>query len=117
MRFDRVSYDLNLAEDERCFYHHALQNTHRPMCLGVSDRAVFIARERFLRIEAYTMERIALADVKEVILSRERGAWVWLKWALVLAFGITSMIVMQIGLSLAPDVEPTIVGIGGPIAF
>src|SRR5262245_35205621 len=117
MRFDTVSYDLNLAEDERCFYHWALERTSRPMCFGVSDRALFIARERFLKVEAYTMQRIPLTDVKEVILSRERGTWVWLKWAIVLAFGIVSMIVMQIGLTLAPDVKPSVFGVAGPIAF
>jgi hypothetical protein len=63
------------------------------------------------------MERIPISDVKEVILSRERGTWVWLKWALVLAFGIVSMIAVQIGLRLAPDVKPTVIGIAGPIAF
>jgi hypothetical protein len=117
MRFDIVSYDLNLAEDERCFYHHALQHTSRPMCFGVSDRALFIARERFLKVEAYEMQRIPFSDVKEVVLSRERGTWVWLKWAIVLAFGIASMIIMQIGLVLAPNVKPGLFGVAGPIAF
>lgn len=117
MRFDTVSYNLNLAEDETCFYHAALQKTSRPMCLGVSDRAVFISRERFLKFQAYTMERIPLADVKEVILGRERGTWAWLKWAIVLCFGVLSMATMGIGLWLAPDLKPNLIGVGGPIAF
>jgi len=116
MRFDRVSYDLDLADDERCFYHCALQNTSRPMCFGVSDKALFIARERFLKLKAYTMERLPLEDVKEVILSRERGTWVWLKWALLFAFGIGSMIVIAIGLMASPTVNPGI-GAVGPVFF
>ena len=117
MRFDTPSYDLNLAEDERCFYHYALQHTSRPMCLGVSDRALFIARERFLKLKSHTMQRLPFTEVKEVVLSRERGTWVWFKWAIVLAFGVVSMAVMALGLTLAPDVKPGIVGIGGPVAF
>ena len=86
------------------------------MCFGVSDRALFIARERFLKLQAYTMERIPLSDVKEVVLSRQRGPWTWIKWAIVLAFGITSMFAMWIGLTLAPDVKPGLFGMA-PVAF
>jgi hypothetical protein len=117
MRFDRVSYDLDLAEDERCFYHHALMDTHRPMCLGVSDRAVFIARERFLKLQAYTMHRIPLEDVEQVILSRERGPRVWIKWAFVLAFGVVSAIVAGMGHWYAPDVKLRVFEVAGPLAF
>ena len=69
MRFDRISYDLDLAEDERCFYHRALKDTHKPMCLGVTDRAVFIARERFLKLQAYTMHRIPLETTNYEVFS------------------------------------------------
>jgi hypothetical protein len=117
MRFDKISYNLDLEENERCFYHHALSNAQRPMCFGVTDKAVFIARERFLRLEAYSMHRIPLADVKEVVLSRERGPRVWLKASIVLAFGIASMIVMAIGLWLSPNVKPGLFGTAGPVAF
>lgn len=117
MRFDKLSFELDLKEDERCFYHRALAVSHRPMCLGVTDKALFIAREKFLKIKAYGMQRIPLEDVKDVILSRERGPKVWLKWSVVLAFGIGSMITMAIGLWLSPNVKPGIMGTAGPLAF
>ena len=79
--------------------------------------AVFIARERFLKLQAYTMHRIPIEDVEQVILSRERGPWVWIKWAIVLAFGVASAVVMAIGLWNAPDVKPSVFGVAGPIAF
>jgi hypothetical protein len=83
----------------------------------VTDRALFIAREKFLKVEAYGMLRIPLEDVKEVILSRERGPRVWLKWSLVFAFGVASMIVMAIGLWRTPSFQPSLFGTAGPIAF
>jgi hypothetical protein len=117
MRFDKVSYDLGLSAGERCFYHHALQNTSRPMCFGVSDRALFMTRELFLKMEAYRMERIPFDEVKEVVLSRERGPWTWIKWTIVLAFGLVSSVALAIGLTLTPDYKPGVIGTGGPIAF
>jgi hypothetical protein len=117
MRFDTVSYDLDLAEDERCFYHYALAKSHRPMCLGVSDRALFVARERFLKVKAYTMHRIPLTDVKEVILSRDRSARDLVKGGLMLLFGALGMIAMGIGYLSAPDIKVPPLGVAGALGF
>ena len=111
-----MSFELDLNENEQCFYYQGMESS-RPMCLGVSDQAIFFARELFLKIEAYTMQRIPLEDVKEVVLSRERGPRVWIKWSMVLAFGIISMIVMAIGLSLSPNSKPSVFGTAGPLVF
>jgi hypothetical protein len=115
--FDQVSYDLNLADDEPCLFHRGLSKTYRPICFGVSDRALFVLREKFLKLQAYSMERIPLDEIKEVTLSRERGVWVWLKWALVLAFGITSTTILVIGLQITPVIRPGPIATAGPVAF
>ena len=117
MRYDQINYDLELSENEQCFYHGALNKAQRPMCLGVSEQALFILKEKFLKIEAYSIRRIPLAGVKEVVLSRERGWRVWLKAGVLLAFGAVSMIAMAIGQWLSPNMKPSVIGTGGPLFF
>ena len=112
-----VNYNLDLKEDERCFYHGALGKTRRPMCFGVTDQALFVLREKFLRIEAYSMCRIPLDQVKDVVLSRDRGAWMWIKAGTVFGFGLISIIVMSIGQAQSPNSPPNLLGVYGPLIF
>jgi len=86
-----MSFKIDLQPDETLIFQNGVKGPRKPMSLGVSDRAVFIAREQHLRTETHYMCRIPIADVTEVRIQKIRGSTIWIVSGLSFLVGVWAL--------------------------
>jgi len=82
--------EISLQPEEKLIFKDTFHENSRtyPVTFAVTDRAVFVTREKHLAKESYTLERIPLSGIRQVFLSRERRRSVIISSALVFVFGL-----------------------------
>ncbi len=98
-----MSFEIPLQENEQLIFQAGLQKSRRAMSLGVTDRAVFIARELWLKLDTHYMHRIVFEEIDEVRLVRETGAlFKATAWFFIILGGVLTLFAF-IGAQLSPN--------------
>jgi hypothetical protein len=113
-----MSFELDLQPEEVLIFHDWIKGPRKPMSLAVSERALFIAREQHLRMEAYYMHRVPITDVEEVSVRKIRGPALWIASSTVFLCGIAFSILLAIGqYNNPPSVRVSPVATGGSLVM
>ena len=93
-----MSLKLSLEPEEKLIFKDSLRNSRYPypFTFAVTDRAVFVTREKHFAKESWYLERIPLASIRQVFLSRQRRWSVIISSGLVFVFGLTLIVFMII---------------------
>ena len=97
-----MSFNVDLEEGESLIYQDGLRKSRRAMSLALTDRAAFIARELWLRVDTHYMHRIPFEELDEVQLTRDRGRAARVSAWFFVVLGSILTIFAIIGNALAP---------------
>jgi hypothetical protein len=90
--------EISLEPQEKLIFKDTFHEGSRtyPVTFAVTDRAVFVTREKHLAKESFYLERIPLSRIRQVFLSRRRRWSMLISSALVFLFGLTLTVLMVI---------------------
>ena len=111
-----MATEISLEPGENLVFEDGFQpdGYSQPFAFAVTDRAVFVTKEKHFSKESWYFERIPLSRIRQVFLRRERSFWIWAFSALLFVFGsILTVSMMSNALTNAPG---TRVG-GAPFAM
>jgi hypothetical protein len=111
-----MATEISLEPGEHLIFQDGFQSDgySQPFAFAVTDRAVFVTKEKHFSKESWYFERIPLSRIQQVFLRRERSFWIWTFSALLFVSGLILAVIMM---SNALNNEPgTRVG-GAPFAM
>lgn len=84
-----MALELSLEENEQLLFDVGIKGDRhtRPIRLAVSDKAVFILREKHFSWQAWYIQRVPLKEVRQVFLSQQRGISIWIFSFFIFAIG------------------------------
>lgn len=112
-----MSLEIELQESEILRYQNSVNDQSHPMSFGISDRAVFIAREQHFKVDSYYMHRIPLEEIREVTLSRERGFRFWFFGIFVTTIGAAFTVGIFIAAQVLPERPPGLIAQAGAVGL
>jgi hypothetical protein len=68
---------VELQEGETLIFEDGVANSDRPTVFGVTDRAIFVTREKHLARESWYLDRIPISAITQVSLLKESRFAIW----------------------------------------
>jgi len=93
-----MSLEASLGYDEKLIFRDGLEKNHYPYpyTFAVTDRAVFVTKEKHFARESYALQRIPLTDVRQVSLVRQKPWSILTVSGLIFLFALTLIFFMML---------------------